>query len=243
MLQNLLLKIVNLAKVAADYIVNLYASEWLFRLLTIVATIITIAIPVLAFTRYLTRLIMKNKEVPEYRHLVIRDFTRVTIEDRRGSIAKQFQEIQIIPGVPGKSSFTWILATSGILEDFSVYPGEIKAIYKEAGRTHVLQDFKKVLNKGESIVCSISYTARNAYTKTSEYYGANVYNFTKTLTLEIIFPPKRPPKSLHVLTVSGTPIYTERLKPIIGKTETGLLKATWTKKKVRPGTFKIVWEW
>ena len=242
-MQNLLSKILDFVKFATDYTIKLYESEWLFRLLTIIAAIITVLIPVAAFIRYITRLIMKYKEVPEYQHLVIRDFTRVTIEDCRGLIAKQFQEIQIISGVPGKSSLTWILATSGILEDFSVYPGEIKAIYKEAGRTHVLQDFKKVLNKGEPIVCNISYTARNAYTKTSEYYGANVYNFTKTLTLEIIFPPSRPPKSLHVLAVSGTPLYTEKRKPIVSKTGTGLFKATWTKKNVKPGTFKIVWEW
>jgi len=91
MLQNLLSKIVSLAKVIADYLVNLYATEWLFRLLTIIAAVITILIPVVAFIRYSARLAMKSKEEFISPHSVIKDFTRVTIEDCRGLIAKQFQ--------------------------------------------------------------------------------------------------------------------------------------------------------
>lgn len=243
MFYNLLSKIIEFVRDTTDYIVNLYANEWLFRLLTYIAIIITILIPVVSFMRYLVRIANEYPEEPKYKRYVTREFIRLNIEDCRGSIVKHYHEMEIIPKTPGLTYTTWILETDGILKDYNVYPGTIRSRYKELGKIYVVHDFKRVLQRGKSFNYYITFSSHNAYTKTNEYYNIPIYHPTKNLAIEIIFPSGRLPRSSHVVVIRGMPEYTERVKPKIIEIEKGLSKITWAKKRVNPGTFKIVWEW
>lgn len=93
------------------------------------------------------------------------------------------------------TSYVEALSADGELRDFEVTPGSIGSVWRESGVTHVMTLFPAPLRVGKTLERTFSCTYVDSFTSQEEYWEERQHYPSSNVTVLIIFPKTRPPKT------------------------------------------------
>ena len=130
-----------------------------------------------------------------------------------------------------------------IFADYKCSPGTMVDRYRDGHRYRILISLRGTKNRGDIEEFRIERTTKNGFTNDAEYFQTDIDHTTRKLSLSIIFPRKRSPKSIRIIEQNTT--YTHLLDAQNWKTlPDGRLQVTWATNK--PKLFEayiMQWDW
>ena len=129
------------------------------------------------------------------------------------------------------------------LKDYQCYPGKLADSYREGSKTILLISLQGRRQKGDIDTFHIERKMIDAYTHDKEYAGVEISHKAKQLTINIIFPKKRPPAS-YVLVEKHLKRHTALSNRHLRQLQDGRWQLTWSTNKPRLfENYFVQWEW
>ncbi len=91
-----------------------------------------------------------------------------------------------------------------IFADYKCSPGVAVDRYREGHRYRILISLRETKKRGEETVFRIERTIANGFTKDVEDFQTEIDHVTRSLTMRIVFPKKRPPRQVTLIEQNTT---------------------------------------
>jgi hypothetical protein len=130
-----------------------------------------------------------------------------------------------------------------ILQNYQCSPGVKADEYRLGHKTMILISLREMKQRGDEDEFNIEWDAYNTFLHSSEYWEAEISHRTKQLSMQMIFPKKRPPLKASIFETTR-----RQSKPLIGeaiqKLPDGRWRISWETDKPRLyERYILKWDW
>lgn len=158
------------------------------------------------------------------------------------AIYKKHQEIKFLQdNVMAYSDKAW--GEGDIFAEYKCSPGVAVDRYKDGYRWRVLISLREAKHKNDREMIQIERHIRNGFTKSTEYLQTDTDHHIHNLTVTLLFPKERHPKSVR-LTEQNSSKGFELGKEHFHELPDNRMKVIWQVKKPRLyGSYILSWDW
>lgn len=169
-------------------------------------------------------------------------FFEILLLTTDGSLARVTKTVQNL-AVKESTYYVHQIGSDGPISDFSVHPGTVQRQYFQDGRTFVKHGFGEAVKPGQTVSMSISYTCKDSFMNDEEYWATIANIPTKKITLKIVFPNHRPPRTSGIFKEVANVLVPES-SPLRLRRRDSTTVITWGK-NTPPfmQRYRLVWTW